>query len=333
MDIFFTLDYELFLGKKCGSVDNCLIRPLEEYTNRTKQYGVKFTLFVDAAFLYKLKELGHKFPHLLYEYKKISEHIKWLQKEGHDIQLHIHPQWFYSFYNGTTWEIDKKHYKLSDIQVDSAKYFFKVSKECLENIIEKKVIAFRAGGFCAQPIPMLTSFFYDNDIKIDSSVCPGMKYSSEFQNYDYSGYSTLEPFLFSSQICECDPNGQFIEIPISTCRISPFFYWKLILSRLSRHYNHVIFGDGESVSTTIESIGKRLISNTIGLVTIDGYKIKYLEPVYSRYKNENKSSMVIIGHPKLATLYSVNSLEKFCSKTYKKDTFTTVSDYYQNLIK
>ena len=31
MNILLTLDYELFLGAKTGSIENCLIRPLEAY--------------------------------------------------------------------------------------------------------------------------------------------------------------------------------------------------------------------------------------------------------------------------------------------------------------
>ncbi len=30
MNVYFTLDYELFLGEKTGTPENCLIRPMDE---------------------------------------------------------------------------------------------------------------------------------------------------------------------------------------------------------------------------------------------------------------------------------------------------------------
>ena len=39
MNIYLTLDYELFMGAQSGSVQNCLIKPMNRLIERTKDYG------------------------------------------------------------------------------------------------------------------------------------------------------------------------------------------------------------------------------------------------------------------------------------------------------
>lgn len=57
MNVFFTIDYELFLGGNTGTVRNCLIRPLNALTELLDKYQIKLTLFVDAAYL--LTKVSH----------------------------------------------------------------------------------------------------------------------------------------------------------------------------------------------------------------------------------------------------------------------------------
>ena len=46
MNVFFTIDYELFLGGNTGTVRNCLIRPLNALTELLDKYQIKLTLFM-----------------------------------------------------------------------------------------------------------------------------------------------------------------------------------------------------------------------------------------------------------------------------------------------
>lgn len=330
MNILLTLDYELFLGAKTGSIENCLIRPLEAYLQRIEKYGVRFTIFVDATFLYKLKMYASQYENAADDYEKISTHIKELQLRGHEIQLHIHPHWFYSTYDGMEWHLDHQHYKLSDLPMDEAEKMFSLSKSLLDEIVGHSTMAFRAGGFSVQPTEIVLRLFNQNGIKIDSSVLPGNSYNSPQQKYDYLNSPNKEIYRFQDDICMETLNGEFLEIPITTSRLSPLFYWKLVITRLFKMKKHQLYGDGCAVQTTSESIIERLTKPTLAMATIDGFKINYLHDIYSSAKQRNQKYMCVIGHPKLTTNYSINKLEEFCCNVIDNgDRFITISECYE----
>lgn len=329
MDIILTLDYELFLGENTGTVDSCLIKPMELLESTAHiDIPIKYTIFVDAVYLYKLNTYKDKYPSVKADLNKISQHLTSLQSAGHDIQLHVHPHWYYSVYNGRNWILDSEHYKLSDISFDDALLIFKESKTILDSILGKKTTIFRAGGFSSQPTSLLVTLFNENGIKADSSVCPGMCYFSSHQEYDYRDTPRKDIWNFKDNICkESEDKKGVLEVPISTYCLSPLFWWNYVISRVFKSTKHKLYGDGKSVRTTQESIKERLTKKSIGLVTIDGYKISYLIDAYNRYKKEGHRYFCIIGHPKLATPYSIRKFNEFCSYVYRKgDKFITISE-------
>ena len=48
MNIYITLDYELFLGPKTGSVDKCLIEPTYNLCKVVSKHGSKMVFFIDV---------------------------------------------------------------------------------------------------------------------------------------------------------------------------------------------------------------------------------------------------------------------------------------------
>lgn len=54
MNIFFTFDYELFLGNLSGSPERCVIRPTEALMRIAATHGVRFVFFVDSGYLARL---------------------------------------------------------------------------------------------------------------------------------------------------------------------------------------------------------------------------------------------------------------------------------------
>jgi len=326
MRILITLDYEVFLGKETGSVTNDLIIPLNELTSVANNHGIKFSLFVDASYIYMLKKLGKEHLKLKNDYDKICFNLNKLSNEGHDIELHIHPHWFFSTYNKDKWIIDSSHYKFSDIKKDEAEEIFSESKKLLEEITNKKIIAFRAGGFSAQPTVLLTHLFKQNNIKADCSVYTGASYNSKYQKYDYKDSCTKELYNFSNNICKEDINGEFTEIPISSLNISPCFYWKLASRKIIGIKSDKTWGDGITVKTSSESIINRLTKKSKAMATIDGYKISYLPRLCDLRKKEGKTLTTIIGHPKLATSYSIKKFIVFCKLYSHENNFVTIKD-------
>lgn len=329
MKILMTLDYELFLGKRTGTVAKCLMEPMDAFLRLGEEYGLRYTLFVDASYLYMLDKLGSKYSNLSDDLDLIKKELLRIQNKGHEIQLHIHPQWYYSTYDGTAWKLDETHYKFSDMPINDAVKYIVDSKSLLDDIIGHKTTAFRAGGFSAQPTWLLTGIFDAAGIKADASVCPGTWYESPQQKYDYRICTDKSLYRFTDDICTEEPHGRYTEIPISMFPLSPLFYWKLIWSRIVKSRKHQRFGDGDSVKTTYASILDRLTEKTWAMGTIDGLKISFLKNVMSYNRKKGRDLLCVLGHPKLATPYSINELGNFCKSVAKDDVFVTISELYE----
>ena len=114
MNIYITLDYELFFGKSSGTLDNSIIKPTEELLEIIDSLNIKANFFVDAGYLVNLEMLSNEHPQLKKDYQKVTQQIKKLAQDGHSIELHIHPHWEDSYYDGNNWIFDTKRYKLSD---------------------------------------------------------------------------------------------------------------------------------------------------------------------------------------------------------------------------
>lgn len=317
MKILFTLDYELFLGRKTGSVKHCLIEPMDNYLQASAPYGMRFTIFVDASYLFALKKYANKHDCIKQDYEMVKQHLLSLQSMGHDLQLHIHPQWYFSTFDGEKWNLDTEHYKLADIAQADMLRLVRESKDLLDSIIGKKTIAFRGGGFSVQPTELLTKMMEENHLLIDSSVCPGMHYQSTYQSYDYRHAKPKGLYRFEDDVCQERADGRFWELPLSMHKVGPSFQWRLLLVRLIPKFvgnsRHATYGDGTSIRTSRKSIFNRLLSFSNTMATIDGYKIYFLKEAIKRHTKKGMRVMCILGHPKLATPYSVEKLPNICA--------------------
>src|SRR5699024_9805767 len=114
MKIVLTLDYELFFGQKTGSVSKSIVDATERLVTVLDEFNIKAVFFVDVGFLKQLDYYRSDHPELEKDYQLISDQLKQLSNEEHDLQLHVHPHWEDSRYHDGKWKIDAKRYKLSD---------------------------------------------------------------------------------------------------------------------------------------------------------------------------------------------------------------------------
>ncbi|RJQ53798.1 MAG: hypothetical protein C4526_06185 [Nitrospiraceae bacterium] len=112
-----------------------------------------------------LKEKGYPAVFFLnvYEYKKYGEEpvmeiAKWFDGAGHDVQLHIHPQWAY----------DKDRNLTHQYTLDEQIKIIRDGKDLLEKWLDKPVLAHRAGAYGADENTLKA--LIENDILYDSSL-------------------------------------------------------------------------------------------------------------------------------------------------------------------
>jgi hypothetical protein len=328
MKTYLTLDYELFLGSITGSVELCLVKPMEYLCDLADKYQVKFTVFVDAVYLLALKRF-RKYHKIDRDYATAVRHLLVLAQKGHAIGFHLHPHWAYSEYNGQNWITLPDHYKLSDIPLDEASAIIKESKYLLEEVVGMKVSTFRAGGFSIQPFEPYSAIFNECGLSADSSVIYGMYYNSDNQKYDYRNAPYKDKYQFYKDICAEDTNGPFAEYPIATHNVSPIFWWKLSLLRILRlnKEKHKTWGDGKPIETNSQSILSRLTRPQMSFACMDGYKSSLLINMRESQQKVfgQDACFVIIGHPKLTTPYSLKMLEQIIKKYVEVDDFMVLN--------
>ena len=339
MNIYITLDYELYLGRKTGTPENGLFRPMSAIMDMLDKTGIKLTVFVDGAYLYRMSELKDNCQSINKDLHNVTMNIKEISERGHSVQYHFHPQWLYSTYEEEKgWVMDMNHYKLSDVPGDKLSIAFRKGKEIIEKIIGKKIIAFRAGGYSLCSYLCYGSLFNNNGIRIDSSVLPGLWERSKFQEYDYRKAPLKSSYNFREDVCTelMDEKDAFVEIPITTipgkiniCYWINYTFHKFQKEQQSISEPVVVYGDGKSVSTEISrivkywKIFKALFRNGITMANLDSLKGSIYD-AYTRVSQSNQNQLVIIGHPKASSNLSIKELERFIDeKLIVGDNFLT----------
>ncbi len=322
MNIYITLDYEIYFGENHGTVEKCIIYPTSELIRIAEKHKVRFSFFVDCGFILKLDEYRKKYPQLEKDYIAITKQLKYLANTGHDIQLHIHPHWEDSYFNGERWIIDVKRYKLADFNENEITDIVYRYKQVLTVLTNKTVFAFRAGGWCLQPFDKLKKVFQQNNITLDSSVFRNGFYVSENYEYDFRTAPDKTIYKFESDPAKENKNGYFTELPISSIENSPLFFWKLFLLGRKNPYLHKPLGDGKAMPAP--GYRKKLLTRfTNNPVSIDGYNAQLLQKVLRDLQKKNAENMVVIGHPKALSRYSIQKLEEFVEQNKENNNFTT----------
>jgi hypothetical protein len=132
-------------------------------------------------------------------------------------------------------------------------------------------------------------------------------------------------YHFQKDICVEVPDGTFIELPISSMRYSPVFFWKLyLLGRLLPH-RHKMLGDGNFVPQPGRK-RQSLLQTTMNHVSTDGYFASKLESFHRKASKNGRNYSVVIGHPKSMTEFSFEKLERFIAENRNKHRFIPFRD-------
>lgn len=292
-----------------------MIEPTNRLLAIARKHRIPLVFFVDVGFLIKLNEYKEQFPKLNADFDQITLQLKEMEELNCEIQLHIHPHWEKSFYDGEKWIVKTDGcYKLSDFSDPEAESIVRKYHAFLSTLTKKKLTTYRAGGWCIQPFKQIEKVFQELGISKDSTVFPGGKFESEHYQFDFTNVSPFEnPYRFQSEVTQTEPNGYFLEIPISSWNFSPLFYWRLyILGRLNPR-DHKMIGDGSFLAQP----GRKksvLLNKTWNHVSSDGYYASQLMKQARYYQAKKLRTFVVIGHPKGMTNYSLQQLEFFVSK-------------------
>ncbi len=325
--LLISLDYELFFGNRVGTVERCMIKPTNAILEVVQRHGMKISMFVDAGFLVCMRKNINKSPQVASDYNRIQQQLQSMKDAGHDIQLHIHPHWEDSYHDGESWRVDTARYKLHDFSAEEIASIVRRYKAELVDIVGDSIFSYRAGGWCLQPFDRIAKPLKDEGVWLDSTVFAGGKSEDASRWFDFSTAPKQSWWRFNNNPLLEDNKGYFVEVPISSCRVTPLLFWKMLVIKKLMKGQHQIFGDGGAMKANWQYYLRLLTRSSHSVVSIDGLKASMLQKAWERHEQSGSSNIFnIMGHPKSVTHYSLHKLDQFLSHTSSMQAIT-----YQDL--
>lgn len=323
-----TFDYELFLGKNSGSVDNCLIKPTNDVLKVLNKHQAKGVFFVDTTYIFRLQSVKNSI-NAANDYDNIYNQLVRIVKDGHYLYHHLHPHWLDASYNNKTnkWNLSNdSRFSFADISVDERDQIFKFSTDFLKGIYKNAAIdiepnGYRAGGLYIEPFQNFLPFFKKYNIVYEFSVVPGLKKTSLKLNYDFSKAPSI-PYRFNNDICVVDEFGSFTQFPVT--RIDLNGLPKILNGLFYRYYKYSgikIYGDGIAVSHssgTSDAVKKQAKKLNLSMsLSVESMNPVIINLCLNHLKNYDY--IHFLSHPKLLTPKSIKMLDIFLAKAIKEN--------------
>lgn len=221
--LLLTVDYEVF-GNGSGDVREHITRPTARMAAICEKHGAPLTVYFEVEeYLAYVRERKRLKEALGYDpAEEIRTQIVELAQRGHDIQLHLHPEWV-----GATWVEGRWRLRPEKSSVDSlfdteaeVSSFIAERKAVIDDLLaeagsSQRVSAYRAGAFCAQPGRKLLHALASNGFVIESSVVKGMHRRDECATYDFRNAPPgKNHWRVRDDVAQEHPAGNVVEVPI-----------------------------------------------------------------------------------------------------------------------
>ncbi len=218
-----SVDYEIF-GNGTGDVRQHMTEPTESMARICEKYRVPLTVFFEVEEYLAFERFRREYSAAIgYDAAKlVRDQIVSFASRGHDIQLHLHPQWYNARFESNSWSLREDRETVDSLfaNQDEANEFIRDRKAAIDELLAEggsaqRVHVYRAGAFSAQPGKRLLPALVANDIWVDTSVVQGLKRKNEHVSLDYRrAPSAKGPWRVSNDVSIEDPNGDVWEFPI-----------------------------------------------------------------------------------------------------------------------
>jgi len=332
LNIIITIDYEMF-GDGKGDVRKHIIYPTNKILKVCEDSNVPVVIMFETDEYAKFRKYNEMLiSDLGYSpFQMIRNQIKTVLKNGHDVQLHIHPQWENAEYKDGNWIINHPDAAITELSegrierliIRGINEINDISKCVQQN---NKCVALRLTNMPWEEAPeKFLNPMINNGIKIHS-----LSNSNSLKNTN-KGYWPL------------GKNGKIYEFPIHSMSVPAykvFSFRRIVASIKSLKYLSINY---DNVPQELKSEKKKKLKVSRFLKSRYDLKwdfcklnanfmLKMLEEGLSRYDWENREvPLVMIGHSK--DFFNVKELKNFIKITQdrfvKKNTvrFSTFKEF------
>lgn len=318
-----TIDYELF-GSGKGEITKHVIAPTYKILNILNRNNIKAVFFIEQLEFDAIMALGFKHPKGSRENKDsalVKRQILDIAIQGHDIQLHLHPQWHNANYKKGEWQLNFQWWRFSSLAYSdtnstqpSKLELLKKGKASLEKLIREvnpnyTCNAFRAGGYNIGTDKDTINALLKNGFKLDSSVCPGYLSAHGLSQYDFTKAPLNKTFWRSDESLILPSNRNtvaertILELPLLTIRSNMFS--KISLARvLNTLINYPYKSVNYQESNKLKSASRAITNSNFDVCLSSVFeRLKFKNKIAALDANEQQI-ITLIGHPKDFNVFS-----------------------------
>jgi hypothetical protein len=183
-------DWELS-GNGSGNIRQLQFEPMRRLTNIYDRLGIRgsFNAEVMQQITFRQHQDHQKELKILAD--EWDDMVRETLRQGHDIQLHVHPQWHNAEYQDGRWKLTAD-WSILNYSREEALQMLRSGKEYLENLLKDidrnyRCVSFRSGAWCIAPSPHMLDLLVELGIVFDMSIVAGVKYDTRNIKLDYLG--------------------------------------------------------------------------------------------------------------------------------------------------
>ena len=300
-----TVDYEVF-GNGRGCVDACVVEPAARLLDLANERQMPLTLFVEATEFAAMDRAG------IAAVARVKEQLRRAVDAGHDVGLHIHPQWWQAPYNGR-WEVQSAR-RIADLPSERIAALLEEGTSWLTAVLPGwSCTAFRAGALSIQPSAAVSAALLDIGVAVDSSVAPGrFVYGQSW--FDFRDVPERCWWKTDGDVCS-EGSGPLIEVPIATGGISARTDLGAILRTRGRR-NPPGCRRGPRVPPPLEMTSRIAALGRVMLdfCRHDGARLDMIASNW-RARGGERTPVVAIGHTKNTTASALQHLGDFVDRS------------------
>jgi hypothetical protein len=185
----FVDDWELS-GNGSGDIQQLQFRPMRELVKIYNAHGIHGSFNAEVMQQLTFRKFQDEHPKLKALADEWDRAVRETFSQGHDIQLHIHPQWKDAEYHSGEWRLTAD-WSILNYDPEEAYRMMLAGKEYLENLLHPidpnyRSISFRAGSWCIAPSPHMLGLLVKLGIVFDMSIVGGMHYETKNIKLDYA---------------------------------------------------------------------------------------------------------------------------------------------------
>jgi hypothetical protein len=170
IELIFTIDYEIY-GNVEGSLKELVYESAEKLMAVFRKWNVRFIPFVEVAELEMMEAKGMDKTINL-----VKHQIRAFYRDGFELGLHLHPQWYNARYENGKWFLDYNEYNLCNLPQERIVQILDRAITYLRSILGESdfmPLSFQAANWLLQPTRDIANVLTEQGIKVDSSVFKG----------------------------------------------------------------------------------------------------------------------------------------------------------------